>query len=287
MRRDQDKLLVVSDLDGTLLDYATYSFGAAREALDAISVRNIPLVLATSKTLAEVQPLAVAIGGDPILIVENGGAVLIPAVRAADLAHGVTRRQGDPLFIEMGVPREVLVRELAEIAAETGIELRGLNQLSTAVISQLTGLSHEASLLACDRAYDEPFLLEREDQIAFIAAAARRRGLLATRGGRFCHLSGPTDKGFALAWILRLFGDNGQYFYTIGLGDAPNDLPFLQLVDRPIIIPSREDRLDPQLAAALPHGERASDAGPVGWNDAVLAVLAGRRLTAVTAALHD
>ena len=289
MRRDQDKLLlVVSDLDGTLLDTLRIrSVPRARLSTQSVS-ETIPLVLATSKTLAEVRTTRGRNWrrSDP----DSGEWWCGPHTSRAGgrLSHVASRVVKVTRFsIEMGVPRDVLVRELAEIAAETGIELRGLNQLSTAVISQLTGLSHEASLLACDRAYDEPFLLEREDQIALIAAVARRRGLLATRGGRFCHLSGPTDKGFALAWILRLFGDIGEYFYTIGLGDAPNDLPFLQLVDRPIIIPSRDDRLDPQLAAALPHGERASDAGTVGWNDAVLAVLAGRRLTAVTAALHD
>ena len=70
----------------------------------------------------------------------------------------------------------------------------------------------------------------------------------------------------------------GRRFVTVGLGDAPNDLPFLRLVDRPVVMPRPGGDLDPELVAALPHGERAPDPGPAGWNLAVMAILAGRRL---------
>ena len=58
----------------------------------------------------------------------------------------------------------------------------------------------------------------------------------------------------------------------------------LKAVQRAIVIPRRSGAVDPELAAALPAAERASAAGPQGWNDAVLAVLEGRTLPPVTAA---
>ena len=49
------RLVIFSDLDGTLLDHQTYSPAPARPALEALRARAIPLVLCTSKTRAEVE----------------------------------------------------------------------------------------------------------------------------------------------------------------------------------------------------------------------------------------
>jgi mannosyl-3-phosphoglycerate phosphatase len=48
-------LLIFTDLDGTLLEQATYSFEAALPALQALRERNIPLIICTSKTRAEIE----------------------------------------------------------------------------------------------------------------------------------------------------------------------------------------------------------------------------------------
>ena len=53
------KLVLFSDLDGTLLDAQTYSFEAAREALEVLHERDVPLVLVSSKTRLEIEPIRV------------------------------------------------------------------------------------------------------------------------------------------------------------------------------------------------------------------------------------
>lgn len=50
-------MVVFSDLDGALLDHETYEFDAARPALDRLRRDGVPLVLCTSKTRAEVEPI--------------------------------------------------------------------------------------------------------------------------------------------------------------------------------------------------------------------------------------
>ncbi len=90
MRDSAMQWLVFSDLDGTLLDERTYSWAAARSGLELLAGRSVPLVLVTSKTLAEVEPLRRDMQlGDPF-IVENGAAVFLPPgdewPEAADLA---------------------------------------------------------------------------------------------------------------------------------------------------------------------------------------------------------
>ena len=65
---------------------------------------------------------------------------------------------------------------------------------------------------------------------------------------------------------------------AIGLGSWPVDLPMLRAVHRPIVLPGPGGRVEPLLASGLPRAERAWHGGPRGWNDAVLCVLARRRL---------
>ena len=50
-----NRLIVFTDLDGTLLDHDDYSFEAARPALAKLETLNIPVILTTSKTATEVS----------------------------------------------------------------------------------------------------------------------------------------------------------------------------------------------------------------------------------------
>jgi mannosyl-3-phosphoglycerate phosphatase len=259
------ELLVVTDLDGSLLDEA-YSFEAARPALTALEAGGIPLVLASSKTRAEMVPLAERIGLCSPLIVENGGAIL------------VFREQGYEA-IARGVEHSTLRRALEEIGRETGAVVRGLSSFDPADVAFLTGLDSEAARLALTREHDEPFIVGVRSKARALQEAAARRGLRVTRGGRFFHLTGDTDKGQAFRQLLDLLGKPRQ---TLGLGDAQNDLPLLEAVDRPIVVPRGDCTVDPDLARALPDAELAPAPGPLGWNAAVMIVLAGGTLPTVS-----
>ena len=71
------QLLVVTDLDGSLLDDA-YSWTAARPALKRLKEMGIPLILNSSKTISEMRDLAEALSltGEPI-VAENGGLLAV------------------------------------------------------------------------------------------------------------------------------------------------------------------------------------------------------------------
>lgn len=266
----QPDLVVFSDLDGTLLDEATYSFDAAREALGALAARGVPLVLCSSKTRIEMERCAQAMGLASPLVVENGGAILWPH------AGGYT-------VLARGTPRRRLIAALEDIARETGAVLRGFSTLSADEVARLTRLAPEAARDAMAREYDEPFLVDAGD-IGRIASAAERRGLRVTRGGRFHHLTGPTDKGQAVREIVATYQAAGRHVRSAALGDSANDLSMLKAVDRPIVVPRSAGAVDAELARALPQAERAPAPGPAGWNAAVLAMLRGERLAAVAAA---
>jgi mannosyl-3-phosphoglycerate phosphatase len=184
--------------------------------------------------------------------------------------------------LTLGAPRETILRELDAIAREAGASLLPFSRLDADELARLTGLTAEAAELAMRREYDEPFLIDREERIRELRRSAERRGFRLSRGGRFWHLTGRTDKGRALRALLLALAAVRVEVSTIGIGDAPNDLPLLQAVERPVLIPDRSGKIDPTLEAELPFAERAPAPGPIGWNAAVLAILENRELARVT-----
>ena len=72
------KTIIITDLDGTLLDSATYSFRPALPALSLIRARNIPLILCSSKTRAEMEEIRRQLNNNHPFVTENGGGIFIP-----------------------------------------------------------------------------------------------------------------------------------------------------------------------------------------------------------------
>lgn len=283
MSTGDDTRLVITDLDGTLLDDETYDVEPARPGLNALRHRRLALVLCSSKTRAEMEPLAAELGLDTPLIVENGGAIVLETRWLPFLPPG-GQRDGDRLVIPLGSTRDTLVAALGDVAGEAGVTVRSFAAMTPREIGDMTGLGPEAAERAQKREWDEPFVVETDDPEAAgprLEEAARRRGLRVTRGGRFHHLTGTSDKGLAVRMLVQLL-PHETHGRTVGLGDAANDLPMLEAVDRPILMPRRDGSFDPDLEASLPEAERAPAPGPAGWSRAILSVLEGEALPRVT-----
>lgn len=269
------ELLVVTDLDACLLDEETYRYDAALPALESLARNGVPLVLCSSKTRAEMEPLAAELPAKGPFIVENGGAIVVPPGHLRRLAGRPDAR--GYRSVVLGTGREALVRGLAEIAGRARARVLGFSELEARDVARLTGLDALPASRALQREYDEPFLLAEGSEQALVREASRR-GLRITRGGRFHHLLGPVDKGRALQRLIALYAAEGSRFSVVALGDSPNDASMLRQADRPVIVPRSTGRADPALRRALPGAEVAPQPGPAGWNAAVSAILGGERL---------
>jgi mannosyl-3-phosphoglycerate phosphatase len=283
---DVTRLLVVTDLDGCLLDDETQSYEAARPALATLASARCPLVLCSAKTRAEMERIARSIGLSEPFIVENGGALVFPTGSFDGELPGAQEREGCRV-LAFGPERQVLIDALGEIAAEAGVAVRGFAAMTGPELEQFTGLEGETALLALRREYDEPFLLEDDARLEAFTQAAARRALKVSHGGRFYHLTGSSDKGTAFRMLLALYHRAGRLFSSAGLGDAATDLPLLRAVDRPILVPRRDGSVDPILASSLPTAECAPQPGPAGWNAAVLTLLANGHLPRLPPALRS
>jgi mannosyl-3-phosphoglycerate phosphatase len=273
----QGRIVIFTDLDGTLLDHDSYSWEGANPALMRLKASGTPWVLCSSKTRAEIEPLREALGNRHPFIAENGGGLFIPrGYFTVPLPPHST--VGSVERIELGTPYPLLCRTLNDIANAAGVPVRGYGTLTAKEVAALTGLSLEEAERAKAREYDEPFIIggeqgegteaDRQRVLALIEA----KGFRWTRGGRFHHLMGQNDKGHAVKILSDLYRTQFGSIITVGLGDSYNDLPMLAAVDRPILVKHPDGRYDPDIALA--GLERADGIGPAGWNAAVLSLVA-------------
>ncbi len=269
------RIIIFTDLDGSLLDSSNYSFDAAKDALSAIRKLNVPLILVSSKTRSEIEPLRLQLNEFHPFVAENGGALFIPKGYFPFPIEG-SRPSGDYDLVAIGTPYLSLRATLKEIGRDLGCRLQGFGDLSVEEVAKLTGLSPADALLAKQREYDEPFeVIGKEVGWSHLQKAAQARGLQCTRGGRFYHLMGSNEKGIAtqrlIGWYERLVQGGGQAPVTIGVGDSLNDLSMLAVVDYPVLVQKPDRSYDPDVQ--LPHLIRAVGVGPVGWNRSLMDLL--------------
>ncbi|MFO7984594.1 MAG: HAD-IIB family hydrolase [Desulfatiglandaceae bacterium] len=277
--------MVFTDLDGTLLDSDTYEWKAAAPALALCRATRIPVILISSKTRAEMEPLRKRLGLSGPFVSENGGGVFLPKETftlppegAADAkALALTKPHdgagiSDLWEIPLGVPYKDLVKALREMRKVLACPVKGFSDMGIEEISQLTGLNLEEARLAQLREYDEPFMVT-DDPTALspLVRAAEEKGLKVTRGGRFYHLQGNNDKGEAMTRILALYTTRYGSVRSMALGDSQNDFSMLQQADFPVLVRSSQDF--PSLVDKIPGLTITQEAGPAGWNWAVSRLL--------------
>jgi mannosyl-3-phosphoglycerate phosphatase len=274
--------VVVSGIDGGLLDPLTHDHDPARPAVAALASLGIPLVLCSARTRAEVALLWRVLGLAAPVVVENGAVLLIPD---GHLRTGPPDAEWDGEWhvIRLGPHRDTLRHSLEEAAAAAGVQPRLLSQMTPEDRRRRAALEGLRAPAGDEREYAEPFLLDGDAEVSALTREAEARGLRLARGQRFWYLCGGADKGLAVRALLALYAREGSMPEAIGLGAWPIDLPMLRAVHRPIILPALGGEIDPSLAAGLPRAERASQGGPQGWNDAVLSALARRPVPAIAA----
>jgi len=263
-------LLVFTDLDGTLLDHHTYSFEPALPALNALKEKNIPLIICTSKTKAEIEKWRLELRTDHPFISENGSAIFIPK---GYFSHKFCfeREKNDYLVVELGTPYAQLRETLNQIRRSLVIKIKGFGDMSPEEVADLCGFSPQEAELAKKREYDEPFLLDKESALKKILETTSYSNLQVTRGGRFFHLMGENDKGKAFKLLTDIYRENTEHIETIALGDSLNDLPMLRAADHPVLVQRPDGSYDPDVK--LPHLNLAPGIGPTGWCEAVFELL--------------
>jgi len=257
------RIIVITDLDGTLLDARTYSFEEAVPALDLLKIKEIPLVLCSSKTQAELEIWRNRLDNHHPFIVENGGGIFIPDGYFSCFLDCETR-DGYHIF-SLGMPYDEVRKQFVRLRNDLGTPVRGFGDMTAGEIAELTGLSLNESMLAKKRDYGEPFIFTGSPDERFLKAI-EASGLHWTQG-RLYHIMGNHDKGKAVQILRTLYERSTGPVMAAGLGDSLNDLPLLLVVDHPVLIRQENGNYDERIN--IPGLYKTQERGPSGWNEAV------------------
>ncbi len=264
--------IIISDLDGTLLDSASYSFAAAQPALEAIRARGIPLVLCSSKTRAEIEEYRRRLDNRHPFIAENGAGIFIPT------GYFSFPVEGEALdgyrLVTLGTPYAEIRQHFVRLREQCGARVRGFADMTDEEVAALTGLSLAEARLAKQRDFDEVFVFDGKPDETFLKAI-ETAGLHWTQG-QFFHILGNHDKGRAVKLLQALYRRESGAVASIGLGDSLNDLPLLEAVERPVLVRKADGSFDARID--LPGLLKTQRPGPSGWNAAVLQLLAAAPL---------
>ncbi len=269
-----EKTIIFTDLDGTLLDASLYSFEAAIPALEHLQLHSIPLILCSSKTKTEIDHYRKKLENNHPFISENGGGIFIPRAYfpfSIELPGLKMSSENDYRVITLGASYPDL-RKAIEVLQKEGFHIRGFGDMSPEEIAQLTSLHLSEAEMAKKRDFDEPFVLDGDEQR--ILSRITSLGFTCTQG-RFHHILGNSDKGRAVTILSDLYRKQYGNIFTIALGDSLNDLPMLQAVDYPVIVQKSDGSYDRHLD--IQGIVRGAGVGPEGWNKEIMKIL-GERL---------
>jgi len=247
MPETQSKLIIVTDLDGTLLDHHSYGFEPARPLLGKLARAGIPVIANTSKTRSEWLHLAADLDNHDAFVVENGSAIYLP----------------DGECVVFGKKREAILEILSGLRDRYPFE--GYADWNADRIAEKTGLSLEDAARSSDRRFSEPLIwLGTDVDKIYFREDLEGKGLHTLQGGRFLHVLGQTDKGKAVDFIRSRMPGKPT---IVALGDSPNDIAMLKAADIGIVIATPTGKiLDFEAENRI---IRSTLQGPEGWAETI------------------
>ena len=231
------KIVVFTDLDGTLLDENTYSPYLSELALRDLQSLGVAVVFCSSKTRAEQQVLRQELDVVDPYIVENGSSIIVPP-QSVTVAGSYFEESDGTKIIVLGETIDNIGEALKDISIRKDIAFQSFSNLSDEQLAQITGLDLESVRRAKKREFSETIVTKfRASELEAFVSECSLYGLHCVQGGRFLSVLGQgADKGIAVQTLTGLYRHRHEKVITVGVGDSPNDLPMLRAVDYPYLV---------------------------------------------------
>ena len=252
------KILIFTDLDGSLLHRDTFKFDEIKDYLKILLSQGIFIIPNTSKTEKEILEFNNELGSDLPYISENGAAI-----------NGLN-------LLNSNLPKElILSREKDNLIKifENSIPVnlqnkcKWLSEMDKKKQSLIFGLGDEKLKMALDRKYTIPFLFEgNKSEKNELFRILKSEGLAAQEGGRVINLTDKVNKAKALNVFVRFFKKNNKNVKTIAVGDNYNDLDMLKTSDFPCLVFNDKFTLDEIPINNITITNKPS---PDGWADVI------------------
>ena len=257
------KILIFTDLDGSLLHRDTFKFDEIKDYLRQLIFKGIFIIPNTSKTEKEILAFNKELGVNLSYISENGAVI-----NGLDLLNSnlpkelILSREKDNLIkiFENSVPINLQNK------------CKWLSEMDKKKQSLIFGLEDEKLKIALDRKYTIPFIFKgTKNEKNELSKIIKNKGLSLQEGGRVIHLTDKVNKAKALNVFVRFFKKNNKNVKTIAVGDNYNDLDMLKTSDFPCLVFNDKFTLDEIPINNLISTNKPS---PEGWAHVIKIALA-------------
>lgn len=258
--------LVITDLDGTLLNHQSYAYDASLTAITDLQDNNIPVIINTSKTYDETVAIRQTLGLSDPFVVENGSCLFLP--KSQFTAPLDAELRDDYWAVVLGVRQQKITDILKNIEV-TDEQCIRLSQCSVKQAVALTGLNEAQAEQAISREFSEPLIWKADEAaLSVFQQQLEAHGLTTLQGGRFLHVIGDCDKGVASTRLIEYYDNSVTSKNTriIALGDSANDAAMLTVADISIIVNSPSNH---QLSKLVSADIQTESAAPEGWREAI------------------
>lgn len=231
------KILLFTDIDGTLIDHHTYSTSIAKKALYLLKKKDIPVILCSSKTYDEQRHLQNQLGINFPFIIENGSAIVVPTNYFPLLAATSLPISDNYRMIVLAQNGSNKIKNaLQQINQLESCKSYGYADSTDKEIARFTGLKGNAVQRAKRRWFTESLFSDPPPTEGL--KILNEAGLSVSQGGRFLTIQDKdVNKGSAVKLLTHIFQQQwNEKPLTIGIGDSPNDAPLLSAVDKPFLV---------------------------------------------------
>ncbi len=256
--KNTSKILIFTDLDGSLLHRDTFKFDIIKDYLNKLLSKGIYIIPNTSKTEKEILEFNNELGSSLPFISENGAII-----KGLDLLNS-------DLPKELILSREKInLLNIFEKSVPLNLQnkCKWLPDMDEKKQSLIFGLENEKLKMALDRKYSIPFIFDgTKSEKKELSTITKKKGLTLQEGGRVINLTDKVNKAKALQVFVRFFKKNNKNVKTIAVGDNFNDLDMLKTSDYPCLVFNDRFTLDQIPINDLITTNKSS---PEGWADVI------------------
>ena len=270
------RIVVVTDVDGSFLEPGTRSLPDERAALDFLAARGIPVIIHSSRPRAEIERLRQTLQMLTPFISENGSALFLPHDSLPFVPQRARPAVGGHV-IEFGKRYHDVVDALRLTCRELEVEIVGFAELSIEDVARELGVAMAEAQLAKLREYTELFrIIDGTDTLrSRLFNALRRRGLRCWRAEPHHLVTATADRAESLRTLRDMWKQAWGDPFIVGLGDSEDDVTWLRHVDVAIIVPNERTGVPARVLSKLPTAHVTRRPGRQGWSEAIFEFVGG------------
>ncbi len=252
--------IIFSDIDGTILDYTTYSYTQSLPAIQKLASRDIPLILVSSKTYSEILKLHKKLSLKWPFIFENGAGIANP----------------DGSYSLYGKTYHELVTCKPIIEQICG-SVQWADNLSLQELSKHTGLCTEDVKDMMTRMASVLFIPQHLPDVSTVNKHLQKYGIVVTTGGRFfTAIDSHVSKGTAIHTVVSQYRVQHTRVYSYAIGDGLNDVDMFTAVDTAYFVGI--NKLWEAIHKNCPQLYRSRKTGPEGFSEVIEIIIKNHSL---------